>query len=502
MTQSIPRRSVTAACLGALLAAPPAASHPADKACQTARHLEAIRHDPARLHMFLAAMPKGGDLHTHLGGAIYAEHYLAWARADHVCIDRAAMTLAAPPCLPDQIPADSEAGIALSGPLIDAMSMRDFTPSNAESAHDHFFASFSRFSAISVSHEADMLAQARNDAARQGLTYVEMMWFPGIAKAKVLAQDMADDADLPVMEERIAPALPALVRDISAHIDVVERQEASLLHCGRPDAQPGCDVTVRYMPYALRNLRPALVFAQASLGFALADADVRIAGINLVAPEDDPIALRDYGRHMAMFRFLEQRYPHVAVSLHAGELAPGLVPPEDLRFHIRAAVQDGGARRIGHGVAIAQEADAASLLRAMAARKILVEINLTSNDLILGFAGRAHPLVLYMAAHVPVALSTDDQGVSRSDITREYERAVQVHALRYADLKTMARNSLDYAFLPGASLWRSTAPYVVTTACRSPASQACRNLLSGSQKARLQADLERRLTIFETHFQR
>jgi hypothetical protein len=37
-----------------------------------AERLQAVRNDPLRLRQFLEAMPKGGYLHTHLPGDIYA----------------------------------------------------------------------------------------------------------------------------------------------------------------------------------------------------------------------------------------------------------------------------------------------------------------------------------------------------------------------------------------------------------------------------------------------
>ena len=55
----------------------------------------------------------------------------------------------------------------------------------------------------------------------------------------------------------------------------------------------------------------------------------------------------------------------------------------------------------------------------------MVEINLTSNDGILGITAKNHPLANYRAAKVPVSLSTDDEGVSRSNLTTEYARAVR-----------------------------------------------------------------------------
>jgi adenosine deaminase len=49
---------------------------------------------------------------------------------------------------------------------------------------------------------------------------------------------------------------------------------------------------------------------------------------------------------------------------------------------------------------------------------------------------------------VPTALATDDLGVSRSDMTHEYLRAVLDQRLTYRDLKAMARASVRHAFLP------------------------------------------------------
>ena len=66
-----------------------------------------------------------------------------------------------------------------------------------------------------------------------------------------------------------------------------------------------------------------------------------------------------------------------------------------------------------------------------------------------------------------MALSTDDEGVSRIDLTHEYVRAVEDFALTYADLKELVRNSLEYSFLPGPSLWDDKGAYArVVPACQ------------------------------------
>ena len=61
--------------------------------------------------------------------------------------------------------------------------------------------------------------------------------------------------------------------------------------------------------------------------------------------------------------------------------------------------------------------------------------------------GKNHPLATYLAAGVPVVISTDDAGVSRINMTNEYFRAVHDQGLGYPTLKAIARNALTYSFL-------------------------------------------------------
>jgi adenosine deaminase len=141
----------------------------------------------------------------------------------------------------------------------------------------------------------------------------------------------------------------------------------------------------------------------------------------------------------------------------------------------------------------------------MAARHILTEINLTSNDVILGVEKQWHPLPLYRAANVPVALSTDDEGVSRIDITHEYTRAVLDFHLAYLDLKRMARTSIEHSFLQGASLWTQPDAFVaVNPACAGQPlgsdnpTPRCEAFLRSSEKAAQQWQLEDRYQLFES----
>jgi adenosine deaminase len=176
-----------------------------------------------------------------------------------------------------------------------------------------------------------------------------------------------------------------------------------------------------------------------------------------------------------------------------------------LRFHIRESVEVGKAERIGHGVDVMYEDNPRELLAMLARQNVMVEICLTSNEEILGVKGRQHPLAMYLKAGVPVALATDDEGVFRSEMTLEYERAVLDQGLDYRTLKKMARTSLEHAFLPGASLWSEAHKSILVRACdgetpRAASGLDCLKFLNKSEKAREQWRLERRFADFESKF--
>jgi len=238
--------------------------------------------------------------------------------------------------------------------------------------------------------------------------------------------------------------LDRVVADMRKSVgELVDRIEATR-DCGLDRDKAGCQVNYRFIAQVGRNNPLADVFVQTAAAAALVRAEPRVVALNFVQAEDHQIARRDYRAHMQMVQFLANDIP---VALHAGELWLGLVPPDDLTFHITDAVAAGG-RRIGHGTALAFEHDVNGLLKTMRRRAVAVEISLTSSDLILGVRGKDHPLPAYLAAGVPVVLATDDAGVSRIDLTNEYVRAAREHGLGYRTLKAIARNALVHSFLP------------------------------------------------------
>jgi len=414
------------------------------------QQFQAIRKNPPELYAFLYRMPKGGDLHNHLIGAAYAESMIRAAAEDSLCIDKDTFSLTRPPagghC---QVNAgQAETDNALFSPLINSLSMRDFEPGR-ESPPDHFFNTFNKFAAVSSRHNGDFVAEIVRRAAEQNESYLELMALVGAGPISELGKRVGFDGNFEQTAAKLLAAdIADLVTGLRGQVDQMERQRIADLGCrAKPDSVP-CQVRVRYIFQVLREFPKEQVFAQALAGFLLANSDPRVVAINFVQPEHGLTAMRDYHLHMRMINYLHRQYPRVHITLHAGELASGLVPPEDLRYHIRETIEIGHAERIGHGVSVMYEDDALGLLRTMKQRRIPVEINLTSNDLILGVRGADHPLPVYRKYGVPIVLSTDDEGVSRTHLTQEYQRAVLTYNLTYPDLKSIVRNSIEYSFLP------------------------------------------------------
>ncbi|MDE1914770.1 MAG: adenosine deaminase [Sphingomonadales bacterium] len=459
---------------------------------------------PTELRVLLSAMPKGADLHNHMGGSVYAEDFMRWAADKGLCLDGGSLAFTNPPCAPGQ----SVREVAYHQPylfarMVDNLSTRGWQHGvgrNDVSGHTQFFESFEKFEPSTAGRDAEGLVATRRIAALDHVLYIELQHNPGKSWAwAAAAPDVPlTAAGLPARFAQEQGEVDRIVTGAMAALDTQEALVNAQMHCGTPMAEAGCGVVVHYLAQAARGMAPAGAFRSLMAAFALAARDPRYVGVNIVEPEDWPVSLRDYDLHMAMFRFLEAKYPQVHRTLHAGELTFGLVPPLDLKDHIAKAICDGGAQRIGHGTDIAYEQDANGTMAKMAREGIAVEINLTSNAVILGVSGADHPLNLYRSRGVPVTLSTDDQGVLRTDMTHEYVRAAREQGLRYRDLKMISRNGLEFSFIPGASLWQSHHVGTPVAPCAAGFdTPACRALAAGSEKARMQLALEGQLAAYE-----
>lgn len=489
---------------------------------------QAVHQGPLAVQAFLADFPKGADLHFHLSAGVYAETLIRAAAEDKVCIDPVKIEFARDaqgktvkePCAAPLVTAADLNGSALTPKeqdlydrVVDAFSMRNYVPTSGYSGHDQFFATFDRFGGLDKSHTGQWLEEITSRSDAENNQYLELMHTPSFGHAARIAHEIGWNPDFAQMRQSLLDH--GLREEIATDREELRKAIAmrnQIQKCGTQQASSACTVQVRFIYQILRAFPPEQVFAQTLLGFetvqqAIEQGSDDWVGINFVQPEDYMVSMRDYTLHMKMVEYLHGLYPKVHITLHAGELAPGMVPPEGMKFHVRQAVEIGHAERIGHGVDVMYEKDAPELLKEMARKHVMVEVNLSSNDGILGITGDRHPFQYYRAAHVPVALSTDDEAVSRIDLQHEYVRAANEYHLSYAELKQLARTGMEHNFLPGTSLWASpdvfSAPAV---ACKGQAlggakpATACKSFLDGSEKATAQWELERRFREFESKF--
>lgn len=430
------------------------------------------------LRQFFAEMPKGGDLHNHLTGSVYAESYFKFATEDGLWVDMATGKL--------YQPRDSTKGkemLRLSPDmpnlhnirmaLIDKWSIRNFNPGKFPlGADEYFFGAFGLFNAVAGKHTVELMQELRKRAARENVQYLEIMLSsPGINAAKIDAlcgndfyHRYNDRLQKAILEdkERIKgrkgtdkvlgeifkeweniPAMSEWVERYVAYIDSIDIHSTLSSGYGRA---PVCF----YQGYASRNSAPLVVYAQLYVSFkSCLRKGSKLVGVNIVSAENSEIAMTDYTAHMKMFRYLDNATGNrVKTSLHAGELTLGLVEPEEMCSHIREAVFVAGADRIGHGVDVAFEEGSISLLDAMRKRQIPVEINLTSNEFILGVKDDAHPFMLYRQAEVPTVLSTDDPGILRTNLTQQYVLVAMRYGLGYYEIKQLVRSSIRFGFMP------------------------------------------------------
>lgn len=497
------RRSPVALVLVAVLVAFASSPGRADES-STARRFERARASEPELIAFLRGMPKGADLHTHITGDVYAEHLLDRAIEAGLHFDTRRGGFTKEPG-PDTVPARELAtNSALASRCLDALSMRGCRPGGS-SGHDHFFATFGLiWPAVEAMGVEGALQEVVARARAQNIQYLEAMTVvvPRAAMRAACGNPPAlDDPEkaLAVMRTRF-PAVLAASRTL---LDQRDRDLARAVGVAPPVSGTGGPINIRYIHNLSRMASDEEFFCEMAIGMALAQVDRRVASVNIVAPEDSVPARRHFDRQMEIIDFLWQRLGRPALTLHAGELTLDIAPLEVMRSRIRRTIEKGHARRIGHGVSVAWEDDVEGLLRGMRDQGIAVEICLSSNAAILGVSGDRHPFEMYRRARVPVTLNTDDEGVSRSNLTMEFVKAARSYPLSYGDLKNLARNSLEYSFLPGGSLYVGRDYTRLRPEFRdvrslqwAPDAEALR-LMAGSDRLAVQVRLERAFVEFE-----
>lgn len=479
-----------------------------------------VKGNMAKLRQFIAAMPKGADLHHHLTGAAYAETLFSIACENNLYVNLETGKLYS------SIPANVEI-VQLSSnmdnfhsvrmSLIDKWSVRNYHPYKYPlGADEYFFSLFGDFgAATNEEYLPEIVHQLKVRAKEENVQYIETM---GI-RPKVPEFAYLDKADYDRYtekltdfclhyndnpegnEKKIFDCLNEVLIKFIGNKDLDEAVNSYIVKCIKiltheslktnslkikkvirkfdtvNVADNDDDVMMRLQGYADRNKTPLDVFCQLYIVHRamLLQKNIPgwkwdiIVGCNLVSAENSENSMLYYKAHMIMFKVLKEKLfkdnQSPNVSLHAGELTMGLIPPEHLTYHVTDAVEIAGAKRIGHGVDIAFEhlhkkngdvniygnvlekmkADTAQELKL--GNGVPVEINLTSNEFILGVKDDAHPFKIYKDSGIPIIISTDDPGILRTSLTEEYTLAAYRYDLSYEDLKQIVYNSVQYSFL-------------------------------------------------------
>ncbi|ASZ12299.1 hypothetical protein KTO58_13215 [Chitinophaga pendula] len=427
-------------------------------------YLDQIRDNPAKLTAFFSQMPKGGDLHHHYSGSVYAESYLSYAVEKDFFVNKESLRITVDTTGKGagwtRLSELAKNGLldVYKAKLIQRWSVKDYNHVSYP-ADKQFFESFSYFGPSSK-HSVDAgLLELKRRAVSEHVSYIETQYDNVPCKdGKAAAISRQYDSRLATIQtQRNEKACQSLLDSIYSKLigpeivscaiafnaDEIDKRHHSL-HLD--DA----DFILRYQNVVVRNMEPTALFNSLILAFESAERDSLIVGVNILSPEDNEVSMRDYWLHMQMFKYCHQKYPQIKYAMHAGELTLGLVKPEELTWHINAAVFDAGAFRIGHGVDMAYEKDSYRLLQYMKEKEIPVEINLFSNEFILKVKDRRHPITLYKQFGVPIVISTDDAGVLRSNLTEQYVLlANRYPEFSYTEIKKIVYNSIRYAFIKG-----------------------------------------------------
>jgi hypothetical protein len=422
-------------------------------------YFDRIRNDEAALTAFFSQMPKGGDLHHHYSGSIYAEPILEDAISEDFYLNTSTMQV-----LKDR-PSNgnwelfstlkSQGQLALyKQQIMEKWSVKDYN--NVDYPSDKlFFESFDKFSPAIVGHFGEGLLELKNRALKENVSYIEtqLSTIPCAIntdeltgynqKLRQLALNKDENGINQLLDSLyvtlIQGGAPAYAEDFNTNFVAKLHNDLKI-----DDAR----FTMRYQNFVLRFMEPVDLFKNLVVAFISANSSTLMAGVNIVSPEDGETSMKDYWLHMVMFKYCHSRYPNVKYSMHAGELALGLVQPEDLTWHIREAVYTAGTNRIGHGVDLAYEENPYGLLRYMAKNSIAIEINVVSNEFILKVKESRHPFSLYKEFGVPIVISTDDAGILRTNMTEQYVLlAKRYKNVSYANIKQYVYNSIYYSFI-------------------------------------------------------
>jgi adenosine deaminase len=324
--------------------------------------------DTARLRELLRRLPKA-ELHCHLDGSLRPETMLDLAE---------------------------EKGVTMPAP--DADALREYmTVSDARNLEEYLERFAITLSVMQSEQALERVAyELAEDAARDGVRYIEV---------------------------RYAPVL-----NVREGLSLEQAVEAPLRGLARAERDHG--IIARVIVTAIRNMSPGVSQELAEL--AVAYRHKGVVGFDLAGGEFGHPARA----HARAFEYA--RGHDLSCTCHAGE--------GDGADSVRQAVHVCGAHRLGHATRLIEDT---SLTDYCNDHRITLEICLTSNvQTRVAPSYSMHPFREYFDRGLNVVLNTDNRLMSGVTLTDEYVHASQSLAFSFDELARVALNGFESCFLP------------------------------------------------------
>lgn len=381
--------------------------------------LDRVRRDPTLIGRYCRELPKGGMLHIHASGTRderTIEELLN--QLDPLVDGRTILSLAnngtTTLLYPDEIAYLEKLPVAryLELPAIDRARIRDlfFLPDEPPSH------AFERFEAIFSINAVLLYADPAQRPWVDEKTHLDFLH-----RAADLGVSYVEFTDVMTVDDARQDQLQLWAREWLAATGVTVRWNVAF---------------VRLLP-AERNAQAA----QALITQMEKRPIDEIVGIDLLANETNAPALEAGQRiYVPVRAATDEGRVRLRRTMHSGELGASENPRDAILL---------GADRVGHGIALMR--DPVSIEFARRHRDLGIEINLKSNLLLGAVPSMAeHPFLRFLRLGFPASLSTDDEGMFKTDIARDCELAVRESDVTHAEMKAMSFHSIAKAFATDA----------------------------------------------------
>jgi hypothetical protein len=269
------------------------------------QYVEKIRNNEAALTAFFSQMPKGGDLHHHYGGAIYAEPLLERAIAENFYLNTETMKVAKEKPSNGKweqfsiLQSRGELGM-YKQKIMQKWSVKDYN--NVDYPSDKlFFETFDKLWPAADGNFEQGLLELKNRAIKENVSYIEtqLSTIPcnintdDLNKFNGQLRQMATSKNEKAIMQFLDTIYNNLIqRNIAVYAKDFNTNFVEKLHNGLKIDDD--HFTMRYQNFVLRFMEPVDLFKNLALAFISADNSPIIAGVNIVAPEDGETSMKDY----------------------------------------------------------------------------------------------------------------------------------------------------------------------------------------------------------------